>query len=242
MPIMFSSILNTVLTNKSHTQGADMREAAKEDLIMNPTPRCACMLVLDTSGSMDGAPIQALNEGVQTFISELQQDELAQYSLEVGIVTAGGSITQALPITPVRLLDTVPRFSATGTTPLGGAVNQALTILEARKAEYKRNGVPYYQPWIVIISDGSPTDSWQMAASQSKLLAEQRKLVVIPVGVDGADLGILSQFSNRGAKTLSGIKFKEFFQWLSASMSRVSASSSTSDSVTLPATSGWDSI
>lgn len=238
---MFSR-MNTNLMHESNPQGATMREAAKEDLIMNPTPRCACMLVLDTSGSMDGAPIHALNEGVQAFVSELQQDELAQYSLEVGIVTAGGTITQALPIAPVRLLDSVPRFIASGTTPLGGAVNQALSILETRKAEYKRNGVPYYQPWIVIISDGSPTDSWQMAANQTKSLAEQRKLVVIPVGVDGADLNILGQFSNRGAKALSGIKFKEFFQWLSASMSRVSASSSTSESISLPNTSGWDSI
>ena len=35
-----------------------------DDLIENPSPRCACMVVLDTSGSMDGARIHQLNEGL----------------------------------------------------------------------------------------------------------------------------------------------------------------------------------
>jgi uncharacterized protein YegL len=239
---MFSTIIANALTNHSTQEGNTMMTEAKEDLIMNPTPRCACMLVLDTSGSMDGAPIHALNEGVRMFIDEVQNDDLAQYSVEVGIITAGGVVNQALPITPMRLLDHAPNFYASGSTPLGGAVSQALSMLEARKAEYKRNGVPYYQPWLVIISDGAPTDSWQGAANQARSMAENRKLVVIPVGVDGADLNILGQFSNRGAKELSGLKFKELFQWLSASMSRVSGSASTSASVQLPPTSGWDSI
>jgi len=66
--------------------------------------------------------------------------------------------------------------------------------------------------------------------------------VVLPIGVEGADLNILGQFSSRGAKKLQGLKFNEFFEWLSASMSRVSASASTSSSVKLPTTDGWDSI
>jgi uncharacterized protein YegL len=214
----------------------------KDDLIMNPTPRCACVLVLDTSGSMDGDPIDALNDGVRMFIEEVNNDELAQYSVEIGIVTAGGVVDVMLPITAARALDGVPQFSASGNTPLGGAVDQALKMLEYRKTEYKRNGVPYYQPWLVIISDGVPTDNWTSVANMSKSLCDNRKLVVMPVGVRCADLNTLGMFSNKGAKELSGLKFKEFFQWLSASMSRVSGSASTSTSIQLPPTSGWDSV
>jgi hypothetical protein len=32
----------------------------------NPEPRCACVLLLDTSGSMAGEKIDALNEGIRT--------------------------------------------------------------------------------------------------------------------------------------------------------------------------------
>ena len=43
----------------------------------NPEPRCACLLLLDTSGSMGGAPIRELNAGLQAFKEELSQDALA---------------------------------------------------------------------------------------------------------------------------------------------------------------------
>lgn len=220
----------------------DLVVRRNEDLIENPTPRCACILVLDTSGSMSGTPINELNAGVVQFIEEVKGDELAQYSVEIGCVTAGPGVQQQLAVSPAHLIDSVGQFPADGGTPLGGAVNTALDMLEIRKNEYKAKGVPYYQPWLVIISDGAPTDIWQSAASRAKGMADNRKLVVMPIGVSGADLNILSQFSNRPAKALAGLKFREFFQWLSASMARVSVSGSTTASVNLPPTNGWDSI
>lgn len=212
------------------------------DLIDNPTPRCACMLVLDTSGSMDGAPITELNAGVQAFIEAVHADEVAACSVEIGVITAGGSVHQALPLTSALHLEQASPMHAGGTTPLGQAVNQALDALEQRKAEYKKNGVAYYQPWIVIISDGSPTDSWQAAAQRARQMSEQRKLVSLAIGVNGADTTILGQFSHRPAVALQGLKFRDFFQWLSASMSRVSTSASTTASVALPPIDGWASI
>ncbi len=73
-------------------------------------------------------------------------------------------------------------------------------------------------------------------------MAKQRKLVVIPIGVKGANLTKLSAFSSRSAKSLAGLKFREFFEWLSASMARVSSSASTSAEINIPSTDGWDSV
>ena len=215
---------------------------ASNDLIDNPSPRCACMVILDTSGSMDGDAIRELNSGIGHFIASVQQDEVAAYSVEIAVITAGAKITEILPFTTANNIDGITEFSAYGCTPLGQATELALKRLEQRKKEYKRSGIAYYQPWLVIISDGAPTDTYSAAAQQAKALSEQRKLVVLPIGVDGADLNILGQFSSRGAKKLQGLKFNEFFEWLSASMSQVSASASTSSSVILPTTDGWDSI
>ena len=39
----------------------------------NPEPRCPCILLLDTSGSMKGEPLDALNEGLRTFQQELDR-------------------------------------------------------------------------------------------------------------------------------------------------------------------------
>jgi len=227
------SSMNTIQYGKSD----------RHDLIENPSPRCACMLVLDVSGSMDGQPIQELNEGLREFLVAVGEDDMAAYSVEVGIITAGGRVSEVLPFTTAHELQSLHPLNATGSTPLGGAVELALLRLDERKEEYKRNGVSYFQPWLVIISDGSPTDAWQGAAAQARDLSLRRKLVVMPIGVQGADLGTLGQFTTRSAVPLNGLKFREFFEWLSQSMSNVSNSGSTHDGdIKLGSIGGWASI
>lgn len=215
---------------------------ATNDLIDNPSPRCPCLMVLDTSASMNGEPITQLNQGLQQFIHSLKEDDVAACSVELAVLTAGRQVEEVLPFTTAMNLQDCAPFSAYGMTPLGEAVERGLDMLETRKRDYKKNGVPYYQPWLVLISDGSPTDSWQAAAQRARVQAEKRALVSLMVGVDGADMQTLGQFSNRPALKLNGLRFADFFQWLSASMSRVSASASTSASVNLPPTDGWASI
>jgi len=215
----------------------------EDDLIENPSPRCACMLVLDTSSSMSGEPIKQLNQGISDFIRIVQRDDVAALSVELGIITFNSTVEEILPFTTVaNLRMDSPGLQSGGMTNMGEAVNFALKRLEERKHEYKRNGVPYYQPWLVLISDGAPTDSWQAAANRSRDLSANRKLVCLSVGVGGADLAILSHFSAKPALQLQGLDFGSMFQWLSQSMSRVSASNSTTSGVSLPSVSSWASI
>lgn len=217
-------------------------QASHDDLVENPSPRCPVALVLDTSGSMSGDPITQLNAGVQLFIDETKRDDLARWSVELAVWTASGSVDQLCDFTGIEHIDGVAQMDANGLTPLGEAVRQAITALDARKAEYRDAGVPYYQPWLVIISDGEPTDSWQDAAQQARQLATERKLVSLPIGVSGANLTVLGQFSNKPAIPLKGLAFREFFLWLSQSMARVSASTSSDAKVQLSSMDSWASI
>lgn len=239
------SALNTVSSFEDQQRGNPMHHelATQNDLIENPSPRCACTVILDTSYSMMGDRIRQLNDGLQLFLQTVHADEITACTLEVSVITAGGSVREELPFTSALNIDSCQHFSANGSTPLGGAMDLALTNLERRKTEYKKAGVPYYQPWVVIISDGEPNDAgWQTAAAKAKQLSANGKLVSLAVGVEGADMGDLGQFSHRPPVKLDGLKFAEFFQWLSASMSRVSQSASTSASVQLPPMDGWASI
>lgn len=211
------------------------------DLIENPTPRCACVLVLDTSSSMDGERIRELNAALAQFIDELKADDFASYAIELCVITFGSEIREQLPFTPAYQVDVNPKLTANGATPMGEAVRRAVRMLGDRKGEYKRQGVSYYQPWLVLMSDGAPTDDWHQAAEQLRGLAESKKVVSLPVGIGDADLRVLGEFSNRPAKPLAGLKFREFFVWLSQSMARVSQSTP-GTAIKLPATSGWDSI
>ena len=239
---MFSKNFASFFPDNSFQETLSMQQETQQDLIDNPSPRCPVALVLDTSGSMDGAPIQALNAGAQLFIEEVKEHDLARWSVDLAVYTAGGQAQCLQEFIGIEQIGGIAPMQATGVTPLGAAVGMALHDLEARKQAYRDNGVPYYQPWLVIISDGSPTDSWQEAAQRARQLAEKRKLVSLPIGVGGADLRILSQFSNKPAVALQGLKFAEFFQWLSASMARVSASTSSEASVALPSITDWGSI
>lgn len=58
----------------------------------NPEPRCPVVLVLDTSGSMQGAPITELNEGMRAFAAAIQADRLASLRVEVAVLAFGGKV------------------------------------------------------------------------------------------------------------------------------------------------------
>ncbi|NEO02767.1 MAG: glycosyl transferase family 2, partial [Moorea sp. SIO3I7] len=64
------------------------------DLIENPSPRCACMLLLDVSYSMHGDPIEQLNKGVNQFIEEVCLDDFASVAVELGVITFGTTVTE----------------------------------------------------------------------------------------------------------------------------------------------------
>jgi uncharacterized protein YegL len=120
-----------------------------------------------------------------------------------------------------------PTFYAGGLTPMGEAMLTSVELLDNRKKEYQKAGVDYFQPWLVIMSDGAPTDLVETEAAikiVSKLYND-KKLILFPIGIgDRADMNKLSQFGRPAAK-LNGLKFKEFFEWLSQSVSIVSQSS-----------------
>ena len=202
----------------------------KEDLVNNPTARVAVGLCLDVSGSMEGDPINELNKGVRLFYDELKGDEIAAYSAEIGVVTFGGSTAECLAdFASLQLQPNAPVLSAYGLTPMGEAVNMTLDLLEKRKSEYKESGVDYFQPWLVLMTDGKPNGDkaeLERAIQRTVQLTKEKKLTVFPIGIGkDADLNVLSRFSpNWTPLTLQGLKFREFFRWLSASVSRTSQS------------------
>lgn len=211
--------------------------------IDNPEPRCPCVLLLDVSGSMAGAPIDQLNAGLKQLAHELAGDALASKRVEIAIVTFG----------PVRVsqdfvtadMFSAPRLVSEGGTPMGEAILEALELIKLRKQQYQANGVAYYRPWVFLITDGAPTDDWTEAARAVHAAEKAKALAFFPVGVDGADFDVLRQLGPRTPIRLRGLAFRELFQWLSNSLSGVSKSK-VGEALALPAPDtalkGWASI
>jgi uncharacterized protein YegL len=188
----------------------------------NPENRCAVVLVLDTSGSMQGQPIQELNAGLQTFRDELFNDSLASKRVEVAIVTFG-PVNVECEFSSIQNF-TAPHLSTTGDTPMGAAVEKVIQMVRERKDTYKANAIPYYRPWIFLITDGRPTDSITKAAQLVREGETSKAFMMYAVGVEGADFNSLRSLSVREPLKLKGLQFRELFQWLSASLSSVSKS------------------
>lgn len=200
-----------------------------EDLENNPTSRVPVCICLDTSGSMDGEPIEELNEGVRLFYDAIRDDETALYAAEISIVTFGNGHRCHANFSTLEHQPTAPQFFADGNTPMGEAVNMALDMLEQRKNDYKNSGVDYYQPWLVLMTDGSPNGSsseLERAIERTTTMVNGGKLTIFPIGIgEGANMGTLARFSpKRSPLKLQGLCFKEFFAWLSKSVAKVSQS------------------
>lgn len=216
-----------------------------EDLESNPSARIPVAIVSDTSGSMLGVPIDELNAGINLFYDTIKKDDYAYSAAEIAAVTFGGEARCHSYFKPVYNQPYAPHFKADGNTPMGEGVNLALDMLERRKEEYKRCGVSYYQPWLVLMTDGQPNGSaaeLQRAKDRVAQLVNNRKLTVIPIGIGpNADMNVLSEFSPRlKPLRLKGLRFKDFFSWFSQSVSSV-AQSQPGDMVSLDLDSikGW---
>lgn len=195
-----------------------------DDLISNPSTRVPVILCLDVSGSMLGSPIVELNEGVRQFYTAIRSDDMAYYSAEIAVVTFGTNAECIENFSTLDCKEKMEDLRAGGRTPMGEAVNLAMDMLEERKESYKQCGIGYYQPWLILMTDGEPNGSAEELRTAMKRTTDavnDGKLTIIPIGVGpDASLDCLQGFSPEiKPLQLNGLKFKQFFAWLGKSVS-----------------------
>jgi len=204
---------------------ADDLRLRLDELTENPTARVPVCLALDTSGSMGGTKILELNAAIASFYSAVRTDEMASISAEIAIVTFGITVAKVMDFAGVNR-QKVPVLSASGATPMGAAVSLSLDMLEQAKRVYSEMGVDYFQPWLVLMTDGEPTDDITLAVRRCRELVSKRKLTVFPVAIGrDANLHTLASFSpNLPPLRMESTDLRRFFAWLSMSITTASLS------------------
>jgi uncharacterized protein YegL len=127
---------------------------------------------------------------------------------------------------------------------MGEGVNMALDALEHRKTMYRDTGVQYNQPWLVLMTDGQPNgDKAELDRAIQRVtdLVSRRKLSVFAIAIgNDAAMDVLSKFSpKREPMRLQGLKFREFFEWLSKSVAQASGDAPGDDVRPDPDVRGW---
>lgn len=185
--------------------------------------RLPVYLLLDTSGSMSGAPIESVRRAVEQCIKEIQDDPISQETTYIGVITFGGEarfVTQGLvPVTGFM----PPDINAEGQTPLGQALSLLVESLDRDiKKAVKGGEKGDWKPMVYILTDGQPTDDWKPALDQVRKKAN----LIIAVGcgpsINRETLKTISESSFEMGN--DDASFKKFFGWVTQSVKAVSKS------------------
>lgn len=180
--------------------------------------RLPVYLLLDTSGSMTGEPIESVKNGVQVLLSTLRQDPYALETAYLSIITFDSTARQIVPLTELSLFQ-MPDIQANGTTAFGEALKLVAQKIDSEVTKTTPEAKGDWKPLVFIMTDGEPTDNWQQNLSEF----QKRKfgLVVACAAGQGANTSVLKQVTEIVVQldTADSATIKAFFKWVSASIS-----------------------
>lgn len=180
--------------------------------------RLPVYLLLDTSGSMTGEPIEAVKNGVQMMIHSLRQNPQAIETAYVSIITFDTDAKQIVPLTDLASFQMVD-IKASGVTSLGSALELLADKLETEVIKTTLEKKGDWKPMTFIMTDGVPTDDWERGLS--KLNSVNKGLIVGCAAGSGADDSILKQITESVVRldNADSESIAKFFQWVTASIS-----------------------
>ncbi len=180
------------------------------------------IFVLDVSYSMRDKGIDELNQGLKSFEQFFVNDPVAMARLEVAVLTFSTRVTLVRNFGPLGY-PPLPILQAGGRTNMVEGVEIALDLLKNRKDYFKRLGLGYYRPYVILITDGSPWPNNDVdgIAKAIKEGVNNRSFIFQAFGAGKANLSVLKKISHSDffPQIIQGYDFRSFFNLLIPSVS-----------------------
>lgn len=179
--------------------------------------RLPVYLVLDTSGSMSGEPIQAVKNGVQMLVSSLRQDPQALETAYLSVITFDSSAHELVPLTDLPSFQ-APNITATGVTAMGEALSLVAECAKRDVVKASATQKADWRPMVFLMSDGVPTDDFEKGLARFK---QEKWGAVVACAVNDADVSILQKIAPESVvqlDTSDSASMSAFFKWVTASI------------------------
>ena len=189
--------------------------------------RLLTYICIDTSGSMRGEPIEAVNNGLAALMSSLRQNPYALESVHLSIITFDSQIKEVLPMTPLEQV-ILPEIICpeSGATFLGGVLEYVRDAIKRDRIVGTAEQKGDWRPILIILTDGKPTDLLVFSETVPEIKALGLGNVVACAAGPKADSSYLKQLTDTvvSLDTMDTSSFAKFFQWVSAAISGSSVS------------------
>lgn len=189
--------------------------------------RLPVYLLIDSSGSMQGEPINAVNVGISSMLAALRQDPYALESVHLSLITFDVNVKEILPLTPLDKAQIneieLPR---SGATHLGAGLDFIVDKVEKNVTKSSGDIKGDFRPMLFIMTDGSPSDILQFKEALPKIKSCNFSEIIACAAGPKANTDSLKKITDQVVMldNMDSSAFAQFFKWVSDSITAGSMS------------------
>lgn len=199
--------------------------------------RLPVYILIDTSGSMKGEPIESVKVGLSDMIASLRLDPYALETVCISIITYDKDVRQLIPLTELENLR-LPEIECpdSGPTHTGAALNMLCDCYDKEVNMGSREQKGDWMPLLFVLTDGKPADLMVYEEAIHKVKNHQFTNIVACAAGPKAQTESLKKLTKNvfTLDTMDSSTFKKFFQWVTINVQQGGRTIGVSEKTELP--------